>query len=113
MVQRSALVRLNDILDAIDGLRDLIGGIDFEIYESNWQIRRAAERGIEIISEAARHIPDTMKAEAPDVPWPQIAAIGNKLRHEYQRVDDRVLWNVLQDHLGPLEEAIRRLRAGF
>jgi uncharacterized protein with HEPN domain len=41
--------------------------------------------GLEIISEASRHIPDDLKELAPDIPWRQIAAIGNLLRHEYQR----------------------------
>jgi hypothetical protein len=37
-------------------------------------MQRAVERGLEIMSEASRHIPDDLKALAPDIPWRQIAA---------------------------------------
>lgn len=43
----------------------------------------------------------------PEVPWRQVAGIGNVLRHEYQRIEARLTWNVVGEHLGPLETAIR------
>ncbi|HEB79602.1 MAG TPA: DUF86 domain-containing protein [Rhodospirillales bacterium] len=45
-------------------------------------MRRAVERGIEIISEASRQIPPEMKSNYPDIHWQEIASIGNLLRHE-------------------------------
>ena len=74
-------------------------------------MQRAVERGLEIISEASRHLSDDYKAQAPDVPWRQIAAIGNLLRHEYQRVDISATWNILKEHLPRLAEATVRLIA--
>lgn len=44
--------------------------------------RSAVERGIEIISEASRHLPKKMKARHPRVRWANIAGIGNVLRHD-------------------------------
>jgi uncharacterized protein with HEPN domain len=55
----------------------------FAQYAGSWQIRRAVERGIEITSEASRHLPDELKAQYPQIYWKEIAAIGNLLRHEY------------------------------
>jgi len=50
-----------------------------------------------------------LKALAPEIPWRQIAAIGNLLRHEYQRADIQATWNIVQEHLPPLLAAISRL----
>ena len=72
-------------------------------------MQRAVERGLEIISEATRHVPDDYKALAPEIPWRQIAAIGNLLRHEYQRADTSATWNIVTEHLPPLAAAISRL----
>ena len=65
------------------------------------------ERGIEIISEASRHLHDELKARHPQIPWSKVAAIGNVLRHEYERVAHDVLWRVVHDDLPPLEKVCR------
>jgi uncharacterized protein with HEPN domain len=108
-VPRSILLRLTDIRDTIDRIQSLAAGVAFDTFNANWAMQRAVERGLEIISEASRHIPDDLKALAPDIPWRQIAAIGNLLRHEYQRADIRATWNIIEEHLPPLASAIERL----
>jgi uncharacterized protein with HEPN domain len=42
-----------------------------------------------------RRIPDDWLADFPTEPWGQIKAIGNRIRHEYFRVDDAILWAVI------------------
>ena len=103
---RSVLLRLLDIRDAISGIHDVTAGTSFDGFANSWGVHRAVERGLEIISEASRHIPDDMKAPAPDIPWRQIAAIGNLLRHDYQRADVMAKWNIIEEHLPPLAVAI-------
>ena len=68
------------------------------------------ERGIEIISEASRHLGRDLKAQHKDVRWKDIAGIGNILRHDYQRIDAAIIWKAVKDHLPPLEEALLALR---
>ena len=114
---KSLKPRLLDLLDAIAGVQGTAGHMELELYRNSWQARRATERGIEIISEASRHIPDDLKARFPEVPWRQIAAIGNVLRHEYQRVEDQIVWNVAREHLQtlPFQDRLGRcnLRAAY
>jgi uncharacterized protein with HEPN domain len=74
-------------------------------------MQRAVERGLEIISDASRHVPAELKALAPEIPWRQIAAIGNLLRHEYQRADVTATWNIVEVWLPTLAIAIERLMA--
>ena len=100
---------LHDILEAIEGIRAAVGSMSLEAYVSSWTTRRAAERAIEIISEASRHLPQSLRASEPDVPWREIASIGNVLRHAYHRVDDEVIYVILTRQLEPLETAVRRL----
>jgi uncharacterized protein with HEPN domain len=70
------------------------------------------ERAIEIISEAVRHIPEPERAKYPDVPWRNIMAIGNKLRHEYQRVDPDIIWDIARTHLVDLRPVIEAILDG-
>ncbi len=106
---RTILLRLTDIRDAIIGIEGLVAETDFEAFTSNWGMQRAVERGLEIISEASRHVSPDLTMLAPEIPWRQIAAIGNLLRHEYQRTDLRATWNIVEEHLPPLAVAIDRL----
>ena len=80
MPRRSVRVRLHDILDAIEGIRSTLASVSYETFAATWHLQRAVERGLEIVSEASRSIPDPLKAQKQDIPWQQIAAIGNPLR---------------------------------
>ena len=59
----------------------------------------AVQRGVEIISEASRHLTDEMKARHPEIPWQKVAAIGNVLRHNYENIAAPVIWKLAQTDL--------------
>ncbi|HEY1935596.1 MAG TPA: HepT-like ribonuclease domain-containing protein [Acetobacteraceae bacterium] len=102
---------LRAILDAIEGVQAATGGKTIDDYSAEWLLRHGIQRGIEIISEAARRIPPDLRATQPDVPWAQIMGIGNVLRHEYHRVSDVAIWNVVLVHLPPLKIAVEAMDA--
>ncbi|MHB8529066.1 MAG: HepT-like ribonuclease domain-containing protein [Caulobacteraceae bacterium] len=106
---RSVRVRLEDIAEAIAGIEQTLAGVDFQAFSESWPIQRAVERGLEIISEASRALPEDLKAAHRSVPWPQIAAMGNILRHEYQRVEPLIVWNITASHLRILSETVREV----
>jgi uncharacterized protein with HEPN domain len=91
------------MLDAIAGIEATVVEATLADYQGNWTMRRAVERGIEIISEASRHLPEEMKARYPQVYWREIAAIGNLLRHEYGRVEDHIMWRIVEEYLPELK----------
>ncbi len=66
-------------------------------------------RNLEIIGEAARALPESTKAGASDIEWRKIVALRNILSHEYFGVSLPVVWDVVQNKLGPLEIGCRRL----
>jgi uncharacterized protein with HEPN domain len=107
-VPPTILLRLFDIRDAIGGIQDVAAGVDFGTFANSWIMQRAVERGLEIISEASRHVPADLKEVAPDVPWRQIAAIGNLLRHEYQRTDIAATWKIIEEYLPSLATVVEK-----
>jgi uncharacterized protein with HEPN domain len=106
VIKRSQLVRLRDMLEAIDGVAEMTERVDLPAYRRDFKLRKAVERCVEIVSEASRHIPENLKTRFSDQPWYEIAAIGNLLRHHYQRVDDRIMWNIATRSLPDLRKAI-------
>jgi uncharacterized protein with HEPN domain len=107
MAVLSPVPRLTDIITAIELIRSEMAGVTLQAFESDMRKRWLIERGIEIISEASRHLGNELKARYPEIPWPKVAAIGNVLRHEYERVAYDVLWRLVRDDLPPLGRVCR------
>jgi uncharacterized protein with HEPN domain len=97
-MERLVRPALHSILEAIDGIETATLGKTIDDYAASRLLRHGIQRGIEIISGAARRIPDELQNSQPQIPWARIAGIGNVLRHEYHRVSDTVVWNVVQEH---------------
>ena len=109
MAPRSIRIRLVDIQGEIAGIRDLTRSATAESFGSSWAMKRAVEYALLIIAEAAKHIPDDLKARRPEVPWKRIHGLGNMLRHEYRRIDSDILWSVVAENLDDLDNAIQAL----
>jgi uncharacterized protein with HEPN domain len=80
-----------------------------EEFAASWRMRWLVQRGIEIISEASRAIPDYLIDMRPEIPWRKVRGIGNVLRHDYEGLSDRVIWNVVIDELPHLKSAMRAI----
>jgi uncharacterized protein with HEPN domain len=61
-------------------------------------------RALEIVSEASRRLPDDLKNRQPAVDWQAVAAAGNVYRHEYEVVDNALVWYTVQHGLTGLRE---------
>src|SRR5712691_3075248 len=103
MAKPSPVPRLTDIIEAIELIRSEMADVTLNAFEPDRRKRWLVERGIEIISEASRRLPDALKARRPGIPWPKVAGIGNVLRHDYEHVAHDVLWHVVRDDLPALE----------
>ncbi len=69
----------------------------------------AVVRNIEVVSEAARHIPVNLTAHFPDIPWRAIADMGNILRHGYDNIRDDIIWRTVEDDLPALKNAVAEM----
>ncbi|AWB23508.1 DUF86 domain-containing protein [Methylobacterium currus] len=106
MAPREFRHALDDMLAAIDGIQRATAGKTLMDYAGDWLLKHGVQRGIEIISEASRAVPDDIQARRPEVPWRKIRGIGNVLRHEYHNLSDRIIWGIVVDELPPLRSAV-------
>jgi uncharacterized protein with HEPN domain len=95
--------RLMDIVEAIALIQAEMTDVTLATLESDTRKRWLVERGLEIISEASRRLAPEMKARHPEIPWPQIASVGNILRHDYERIAYDVIWRLVGEDLPPLK----------
>jgi uncharacterized protein with HEPN domain len=103
--------RLEHILFHIRGVEDTVGGISFETFTTVYHLERTVERAVQIISEAIKALPPELLARHPEVEWPKLIGIGNLLRHEYYRVDPKIMWDIAVNHLPNLQPVIAAMLA--
>jgi len=70
----------------------------------------ATLRNLELIGEAATHIPDGVRAAHPEIPWRMIIATRNRLIHGYLGIDDDTLWSIIQDDVPELLPLLKALK---
>ena len=85
-------VCLLDMLRQARGVARLVQGRTFEDYLADEDLRMAVERRLEIIGEAARRVSATYRDTHPEVPWRKIIAQRHVLAHEYEEIEESLLW---------------------
>lgn len=108
MSARSLVPRLTDIIEAIERIHGVVGDTSLEVFEADWRRQWLVQRGVEIVSEASRHLTDELKARHPEIPWKKVAGIGNVLRHNYETLAASILWKLATEELTPLEGVCRQ-----
>jgi uncharacterized protein with HEPN domain len=88
-------IAVRDCLAEIAILHEIEAHTTLQAFRNDPIVRRAAAYAIQTISEAVRHVPDHWLADFPTEPWAQIKSIGNRIRHEYFRIDDAILWEII------------------
>jgi len=111
MAKSTASDRLRHIVEAIDTIGKIAANRTFAEYETNAEFKGALERYVLLIAEACRHLPSELTDRHPKLPWRRIADIGNVIRHAYDRIDDRIVWDIVQFRLEALREAAAQLLA--
>jgi uncharacterized protein with HEPN domain len=100
---------IDDILEAINRIRSYTERQDQEAFTEDRKTQDAVIRNLEIIGEAAGHIPDHIKASASEIDWRKIVGLRNILIHEYFGISIPIVWDIVQNKLDPLETACRKL----
>ena len=93
---------LLDIAENIRFAQSLVTDMAYEAFRDNKVIFYAATRCLEIISEASRRLAPEIKQRHADIPWRKIAAAGNIYRHNYEDVQQQLVWSTIHDSLPSL-----------
>jgi uncharacterized protein with HEPN domain len=105
-------LRVQDILDAIDRIQFSTAAMSFEDFR---RIEEIVLQGILynliIIGEASVNVNDVIKSRYPQIPWRLMGDLRNVMAHEYFQVNQRLVWNTIQNHLPPLVPLLKELLA--
>lgn len=102
---------LHDILENAGNVEEFCRGIDLDGLFSDRQRAYAVLHAMQIIGEAARHIPGPIRQSHPEVPWRRIVVLRNVVVHEYFAVILPNVWSIIQGHLPALRQAVETILA--
>ena len=102
-------LRIWDILASIERIIKYTRKMDFEQFRSDTKTVDAVVRNFEIIGEAAAHVPEEIVADHPEIPWQDMRDMRNVLAHEYFGINEKIVWDTIQDDLPPLVPQLKSL----
>lgn len=100
---------VQDMIDFSDNLLSYTAEIDQDAFVSDGRTYDATLRNIELIGEAATHVPDQVREVNPHIPWRVIIGTRNRVAHGYLGLDDDVIWSIIQDDIPELLPKLRQI----
>jgi uncharacterized protein with HEPN domain len=100
---------LRDIVDAIVKIENFTEGMDEDRFVADEKTVFAVIRALEIIGEATKNIPPSVRDNYPQVPWRDVAGMRDKLTHGYFGVNLNRVWQTVQNDLSPLRDAVTKI----
>src|SRR4051812_47213304 len=108
-VPRKWKFRLQHMRQALDKIARYTGGMTEAQFRAADQTVEAVVWNLTVLGEAGRHIPPHVVDSYPEVPWPQIRGIRNRIAHGYDQIDWSIIWNVVTIELPPLAPLFERI----
>ncbi len=102
MSEREWRFYLQDMLNFAENVLAYTEGFDQESFAATGLNYDATIRNLELIGEAATHIPTDIRETYPSIPWRQVIATRNRLIHGYLGIDNDTLWSIIQDDIPAL-----------
>ena len=97
--ERDPVLYLEDIALSMQRVQEYITGLDFEHFKMDYKTVDAVIRNFEIIGEASKNLPKTIKDKYPAVPWEQMYRFRNRISHEYFGIDHEIVWDIANRQL--------------
>ena len=104
---------LKDILSAIESIEAFIEDMNFEDFQNDDKTISAVIRKFEIIGEASKKIPDTIKKQSQSIPWKEMAGMRDKLIHSYFGVNYGLVWKTIKGRLPDIKISITQILENF
>lgn len=106
---RDYKIYLKDIITAIEAIDAFVQNMDFEAFCKDDKTSSAVVRKLEIIGEASKQIPDTLRKDFDSIPWKEMAGMRDKLIHFYFGINYALVWKTVKVRLPEIKPLIEKM----
>ncbi len=100
---------IRDMVEFAEKVLKYTSGFDQETLLADGLVYDAALHNIQLIGEAARHVPIDAREAHPEIPWHAIIGTRNRLAHAYLDISISVIWSIIEDAIPALLPHLRSL----
>ena len=109
MSEREWQFYLQDMIRFAEKVLTYTTGMDQATFVASELTYDATLRNLELVGEAATHIPENVRKASPFISWRMIIATRNRLIHGYLGIDDDTLWSIITDEVPGLLFSLEKL----
>lgn len=110
MFEREWHFYIDDMIDFAEKVIAYTAELDQGAFVASNLNYDATVRNLELLGEAATHIPPEQRDAYPAIPWRQIIATRNRLIHGYLAIDNDTLWSIIVDDIPGLLLELRKFK---
>lgn len=107
--RRDAKVFIADIFEAIQKIEMFTHEMTFEAFMKDERTKDAVVRNLEVIGEAVKNIPESIKERYRDLDWKAVTGMRDKLIHEYFGVSLTIVWETVKNDLPPFKKRLMEI----
>ena len=109
-MKRDYKLYLNDIRESIRYIEEYTAGVTEYDFKNDKKLQDAVIRRLEIIGEASRNIPLSLKKKNKEVPWFEMAQFRDFIAHSYFEASIDRIWKTLRKRVPELKELLRKIK---
>ncbi len=107
-MSRDSRLYLEDIIETMEKMQGFVAGMTRAELEADDKTAFAVMRGLQIIGEAARRVPETIQATYAEVPWSLMIGMRNRITHDYLGIDYAIVWRTIHEDFPSVLPDLRR-----
>jgi len=109
-MKRDYKLFLNDIRESIKQIEEYLNGVTQEQFMKDKQLQDAVARRLEIMGEAVKNIPRSLKIKNKQVDWFEISRFRDFITHAYYEVSLNRIWETLQKRIPAIKESMKDIK---
>ena len=98
---------IEKMIEIIEKLEGYVSDNDYESFSGNDMMIDACVFNLSQLGEVANRIDEAYEEAHPEIPWRQVYGLRNRIIHDYEGINLKLIWEIIKDDLPELLEKLK------